>query len=99
METKKFLHKWMNISLKSTNIEKVSLLVEKVPPLCPRILGKYIPLQLRECQVHLTLQARFQCTLHPLCLHWVKTTLAALESSLQPHKLGFRELNYQVHLV
>ena len=33
--------------------------------------------QLREYQVHLTSQARFQCTWHPLCLHWVKTTLVA----------------------
>ena len=31
VETKKFLHKWVNISLKSTNIQKVSLKVEKVP--------------------------------------------------------------------
>ena len=30
--TKKFLHKWVNIILKSTNIQKVSLQVEKVPP-------------------------------------------------------------------
>ena len=32
VETKKFLHKWVNISLKSTNIQKVFLKVENVSP-------------------------------------------------------------------
>ena len=32
VETKNFFHKWVNISLKSTNIQKVSLQVEKNSP-------------------------------------------------------------------